>query len=161
MSHGGLPTLVDVGAPGDRAADKGYSLGMSTGPGQLGEQPKRLSLGRSVAIGVVLGAVLLIAVVVGVHWWETTGRWSSTPIQSINQSGDDGEYELTIGCEVGDARASVLEFDDRVMVSVEITGSASQLTCATILYVTLADPIGDRSVIDEATGDDIKALDRG
>jgi len=132
-----------------------------TKPTRPGHARLSQSVGRSVAIGIALGAVLLVAVVAGMRWWETTGRWSSTPIDSISQSGDDDGYELYIGCGVGEARASVLEFDDRVMVSTEITGSVSQDTCATILHMTLVEPIGDRIVIDRTTGDAVKVIDRG
>jgi len=129
-------------------------------PSQTRSRPERSGLGRPVALGIVLGAVLLVAVVAGMRWWETTGRWSSTPIQSIAQTGD-GDYELIVGCGVGDARASALELDDRIIVSAEITGSVSQNEGATLIHVRLVEPIGDRTVIDEATGNTVKVLDRG
>jgi len=133
---------------------------MATVPSQTRSRPERSGLGRPVALGIVLGAVLLVAVVAWMRWWDTTGRWSPTPIQSITQT-SDVDYDLIVGCSAGDARASALEFDDRVIVSVEITGSVSQNTCARVLHVTLVEPIGDRTVIDEATGKTVEVLDRG
>jgi len=95
------------------------------------------------------------------HWWATTGRWSPTPIQSITRSGDDGNHELILGCGVGETRASALEFSDRIMLTAEITGSISQNECATIINVTLADPIGDRIVFNTSTGKSVKVISRG
>jgi len=120
---------------------------------------ERLRLGRAVAVGVLSAAVLLVVAVGGLIWWETEGTWNQTPVLVISQSGEHLEYWLSVGCDIGEARASVLESNDLVLVSVKISGEASNDSCAHLVVVTLNEPLGDRQVIDRSTGHSVQVRD--
>jgi hypothetical protein len=89
----------------------------------------RLSFGRSVRVGMVLGVVILFVLGATWFWWETEGAWNRVPIQGVEDDGDNLGLRLWAGCFDGELRGSVSENEDRVVVSVEVRGERSENDC--------------------------------
>ncbi len=129
---------------------------------QLGVQEsatERWGLGRSLTVAGVAVIALFMSAVGGLFWWELEGTWNSTPVSRISEVGEDLKHALSVQCHTGEIRASAMESDAMIVVSAEISGGERTEDCAGGVLVRLSEPIGDRLVIDWATGKAVPTSD--
>lgn len=77
--------------------------------------------------------------------------------------GESGSHELSFGVNTcnRNPRAIVTETPDKVRIAIEadpVNGNG-EAECADSVQVVLSEPLGDRAVIDDATGDALEILD--
>jgi hypothetical protein len=110
---------------------------------------------RDVMLGLVVALLVLVVAVFGLIWWSSDGRWTARPVSWAESGDNDTDLILYDGC-FPEMRASSLEGLERVVVALETTGDRAGGDCAGAATVTLSEPLGDRVLVDQATGEPIE-----
>ena len=98
-----------------------------------------------------LGAVLVVAITTILWASRSGGDWDARIIDSFGPLDDNHlAYEVGTHCHP-EARASLTEGADRVVITFETRGELMG-DCADGIEITLDEPLGDRIVIDATTG---------
>ncbi|MCB0995204.1 MAG: hypothetical protein KDB21_08950 [Acidimicrobiales bacterium] len=112
-------------------------------------------LGRGEQRWVYAGVAVVVGLVIG--WgafiWRDTNSWHDTPV-GLATLVDERTLAVGIGC-YSQWRASAEEYDDRVVLDVEVFG-LSEGDCGGSGTVTLEAPLGDRVLIHAGTGEVIE-----
>jgi hypothetical protein len=79
------------------------------------------------------------------------------PVTEVYVRPDDRQLEVGVGTCNQDPRVTAVETDDEVRLSSnEVLPRGAGNDCQDIDIVTLDTPLGDRKVIDEASGDEVR-----
>ena len=110
---------------------------------------------RDLVLGVGLALVVLVVAVFGLVWWSADGRWTARPISWAEPGSGERDLILYDGC-FPEMRASSTEGPERVVVALETTGDRAGGDCAGAATVTLSEPLGDRALVDQTSGQPIE-----
>ena len=85
--------------------------------------------------------------------------WNQQPVTEVVASSDGRQLAIGLHCD-SDARASVVRYtDESVVVELETRGPGRG-DCADLATVELAEPLGDRTVVDAATQRSLEVIVR-
>lgn len=110
---------------------------------------------RAAWVGVAI--VLVVLAVLAVRWWSAGDRVRIIDAVVI---GDGSRLEISVAsCSASGLRATVAERPDRITVDVRkqrTTGGGD--ACADGVTIDLEEPLGDRVLVDDRTGEPVPAV---
>ncbi len=98
----------------------------------------------------LLGLVVAALVILGFVYWNSNGRWRSVNVTEAQVGLFDREnsIELYVPACNADLVADVRENDEAVLVLISMRNVWRGMDCGGGLAVTLAEPLGERVLID-------------